>query len=205
MAVRIAGLALTAGCWAWAMSARPGAALIWVMPLLTFPISWLGRRLLDRDPTPERAAWVNVPVHYAMMSVLGSALFPAFRELLSRPTIEVPVLGPAVRALVLLTGFATFLTVLNLAIRGLGAPFAVRLSTRLATDWLYARTRNPMLLCTLAWFFCFGVWHQSAWFLLFLAISVAPGWIYFVKVYEERELEIRFGAAYAEYKVRTHF
>jgi protein-S-isoprenylcysteine O-methyltransferase Ste14 len=129
-----------------------------------------------------------------MMIVLGCSLFPAVRAILSLPTVTLPVLRHFAWGLVALTGGSTFLTVLNLAIRGLGAPFTMKLSTRLATDWMYAWTRNPMLLSTLAWFLCLGVWHQSAWFILFLAVSVGPGWLYFVKVYEERELEIRFGA-----------
>jgi protein-S-isoprenylcysteine O-methyltransferase Ste14 len=140
-----------------------------------------------------------------MMIALGNALFPALRDLLNTPTISLPVLRQVVRAIVLLTGFATFLTVLNLALRGFGAPFAVKLSSRLATDWMYAWIRNPMLLCTLAWFVCLGIWHRSAWFIALLAVSVTPGWIYFVKVYEERELEIRFGTAYEEYRARTPF
>jgi protein-S-isoprenylcysteine O-methyltransferase Ste14 len=206
---RLAGLALTVACWWWATTAaRSGTwslVQIWVGPLLAFPITWLGRNALASDPRPERAEGVNVVVHYAMMIVLGCSLFPAVRAILSMPTITLPVLRYFAWALVILTGVSTFLTVLNLAIRGLGAPFAVKLSTRLATEWMYSWTRNPMLLCALAWFLCLGVWHQSAWFILFLAVSVAPGWIHFVKVYEERELEIRFGAAYAEYRARTPF
>jgi protein-S-isoprenylcysteine O-methyltransferase Ste14 len=81
----------------------------------------------------------------------------------------------------------------------------VRLSGRLATDWMYAWTRNPMLLCTLAWFACLGIWHQSTWFLALLAVSVTPGWIFFVRVYEERELELRFGRSYLEYRQRVPF
>jgi protein-S-isoprenylcysteine O-methyltransferase Ste14 len=101
------------------------------------------------------------------------------------------------------TGFAAFLTVLNLAVRGLGAPFAVKLSSRLATDWTYGWTRNPMLLCSLAWLFSLALWYRSIWLIVWFAVSVAPGWIFFVKRYEERELQIRFGASYEEYKART--
>ena len=106
-------------------------------------------------------------------------------------------------ALVILTGFAAFLTVLNLTVRGLGAPFAVKLSSKLATGWMYAWTRNPMLLCSLAWLFSLGLWYRSLRVIVWLAVSVSPGWIFFVKVYEERELQIRFGPGYEEYRRRT--
>ena len=209
LGARLAGLALTVACWFWASRARLGEAgtmaLVWVTPLLAFPIARWGRRRLDAYPTPRRVKWITVLVHYGMGIALGSSMFAALGALFQRPTLEAPVLGEAVRVLVLLTGLATFLTVLNLAVRGLGAPFAVKLSRHLATDWMYARTRNPMIFCTLAWFLCLGIRHQSAWFVVYLAVSIAPGLLYFVRVYEERELGFRFGPAYAEYRARTPF
>jgi len=91
----------------------------------------------------------------------------------------------------------------NLALKGLGAPFAIALSKKLATDWLYAWTRNPMLLVVLAFLLSLGVWFQSALFVLWVLTLVTPALLGFVKIYEERELEIRFGASYLEYKSRT--
>jgi len=38
------------------------------------------------------------------------------------------------------------LTVINLALKGFGAPFFIVLSRKLAADWLYAWTRDPMVL-----------------------------------------------------------
>ena len=61
----------------------------------------------------------------------------------------IPVARQVVWGLVMVTGAGTVLTVANLAIRGLGAPFAVKLSSRPATDCLYAWTRYPMVLCNL--------------------------------------------------------
>ena len=206
---QVAGLAVTVACWVWAANGQRSeawnVALIWCAPLLTFPITLLGRKALDARLGVRRAEWVNVAVHYAMMIALGVGIFPGFRLLMKQPVVATPVLAQLVAAVVVLTGIATFLTVLNLAWRGLGAPFAVKLSSRLATDWMYGWTRNPMLLCTLAWFLSLAQWHQSAWGVLWIAVSVAPGWIFFVRLYEERELEIRFCASYAEYRARTPF
>ena len=91
----------------------------------------------------------------------------------------------------------------NLALKGLGAPFAIALSKKLAVDWLYAWTRNPMVLAALAFLLSLGIWFQSALFVLWVLILFAPALLVFVKVYEERELEVRFGASYQEYKSRT--
>jgi protein-S-isoprenylcysteine O-methyltransferase Ste14 len=105
--------------------------------------------------------------------------------------------------LVITTGAASLLTVINLALKGLGAPFAIALSRKVAVDWLYAWTRNPMVLAALACLLSLGIWFQSTLFVLWVAVLFAPALLFFVKVYEERELEIRFGASYLEYKSRT--
>jgi protein-S-isoprenylcysteine O-methyltransferase Ste14 len=61
------------------------------------------------------------------------------------------------------------------------------------------------LLATLAWLAAFGLLQRSALFVLWVVTVVAPAWIVFLKVYEERELEIRFGAAYLKYRAATPF
>jgi protein-S-isoprenylcysteine O-methyltransferase Ste14 len=38
---------------------------------------------------------------------------------------------------------------------------------------------------------------------LWVLILFAPALLFFVKVFEERELEFRFGASYLEYKSKT--
>ena len=86
-----------------------------------------------------------------------------------------------------------------------GAPFALALSEKLASEWMYAWSRNPMLLAGLALLLSVGLWFQSAFFLLWALLLVTPAMIFFMKVYEERELEIRFGASYLEYRSRTPF
>jgi protein-S-isoprenylcysteine O-methyltransferase Ste14 len=60
-----------------------------------------------------------------------------------------------------------------------------------------------MLLATLAWLLCLGLWRQSAWFVLWVVFILSPGLIFFVWKYEERELRIRFGPAYEAYRART--
>jgi protein-S-isoprenylcysteine O-methyltransferase Ste14 len=62
-----------------------------------------------------------------------------------------------------------------------------------------------MVLSTLAALLSAGIYFQSLYFILWVILLEAPSWIYFLKVYEERELEIRFGASYVEYKAKTPF
>jgi protein-S-isoprenylcysteine O-methyltransferase Ste14 len=97
------------------------------------------------------------------------------------------------------------LTVVDLAVGGLGLPFAAARSRKVVTRWLYARCRNPMgmygLLCCIA---C-AVWLQSLHAFLWTTLWLAPAWILFVRLYEERELEIRFGEFYLQYRARAPF
>ena len=60
-----------------------------------------------------------------------------------------------------------------------------------------------MVLATLACLLSFGVWIRSTLFLVWALLLVTPAWLVFLKTYEERELEIRFGKPYLDYKART--
>jgi protein-S-isoprenylcysteine O-methyltransferase Ste14 len=171
--------------------------------LLVFPVVWLGRMILDRKPTASRAVWITTFVHYSLGILFG---VPIIRAITSHQdwsgwTLPIPVEIGLV--LLIITGAALLLTVVNLALKGFGAPFAIALSRKLAADWLYAWTRNPMVLAALAFLLSLGIWFQSALFVVWVFILFAPALLFFVKVYEERELEIRFGASYLEYKFRT--
>jgi len=62
--------------------------------------------------------------------------------------------------------------------------------------------RNPMVLAGLAFLLSLGIWFQSALFVLWVLISVLHRIAVLRKVFEERELEFRFGASYLETKRR---
>ena len=171
--------------------------------LLTLPIVWLGRRMLDRDQAANRVAWTTTFVHVALGCLFGVAITRALATHQDWFGWVLPVPSYVGLALVIITGAAVLLTVATLALKGLGAPFFIVLSRKLATDWLYAWTRNPMVLAMLAFLLSLGIWFQSVLFVLWVLILFAPALLFFVKVYEERELEIRFGASYLDYKSRT--
>jgi protein-S-isoprenylcysteine O-methyltransferase Ste14 len=204
---RIALLALTLFIWLWALnqpiSNTMNLILIIGSVLLVFPIVWLGRVILDKEPTMSRAVWITTFVHYAVGIPFGVAIIQAITTHQDWSGWALPIPTGIGLALVIITGAAVLLTMVNLALKGLGAPFAIALSRKLAVDWMYAWTRNPMVLAALALLLSLGIWFQSALFALWVLILFAPALLFFVKVYEERELEIRFGASYLEYKSRT--
>ncbi|MGB7538089.1 MAG: methyltransferase [Anaerolineales bacterium] len=171
--------------------------------LLVFPVVWAGRMLLNRLPAASLTAWIVTIVHYLLMTLFGAAILRAIASYPDWPGPILPIPVEIGLALVLLTGAGLLLTVINLALKGLGAPFAIALSRKLASDWMYAWTRNPMALCLLAFLLALGIWYRSVLFVLWILFLVAPAWLAFLKVFEERELEIRFGASYLEYRSRT--
>lgn len=171
--------------------------------VLVFPLVWIARLVLDRNPTTNRAAWMTTFVHYTLGILFGVPLIRAMLTHRDWAGWVLPIPVEIGLMLVIITGTFTLMTVANLALKGFGAPFAIALSRKLAVDWMYAWTRNPMVLNALALLLALGIWYQSALFVLWALFVVTPALLFFVKVFEERELEIRFGASYLEYKART--
>jgi protein-S-isoprenylcysteine O-methyltransferase Ste14 len=205
--IKVALLVLIWIIWWWAINAPLSYAvnlsIIAGGVLLVFPLVWLGRKILDRRHTGSQVAWTTTFVHFVLGFLFG---VPIIRAVITYPDWigwVLPVPSEIGLALVLISGAAFLLVVVNLALKGLGAPFYIALSRKLAVDWLYAWTRNPMVLAALALLLSLGIWFQSALFVLWALILFAPALLFFVKVYEERELEFRFGASYLEYKSRT--
>jgi protein-S-isoprenylcysteine O-methyltransferase Ste14 len=171
--------------------------------LLTFPLVWLGRKILDRHQTIGHAVWTTTFVHFGLGFTFGVPIIRAVTTYQDWSVWVLPVPSEIGLVLVIIAGAAFLLIVVNLALKGFGAPFFIALSRKLAAEWLYAWTRNPMALAGLAFFVSLGIWFQSALFVLWVLIVFAPAYVFFVKMFEERELEIRFGASYLEYKSRT--
>jgi protein-S-isoprenylcysteine O-methyltransferase Ste14 len=205
--LRIALLAVIWTVWWWTLSVPfsdvLNISIIIGCVLLVFPFVWLGRKMLDKNPTTSRVAWITTLVHSGLGILFG---MPIIRAVITHEDWSgwvLPIPAEIGLLLVMVTGVAFLLVVVNLGLKGFGAPCFIALSQKLVVDWLYAWTRNPMVLAALALLLSLGIWYQSALFVLWVLIGFAPALLFFVKVYEERELEFRFGASYLEYKSRT--
>ncbi|HLD94942.1 MAG TPA: methyltransferase [Anaerolineales bacterium] len=171
----------------------------------SYPTVWIGRRLLDAKPSKEQMQWVTTGVHFLLLLCLGTAIIAAIITANDWRGWAIPLDKSISYWLMVVTSLIAFATVVNLALRGWGAPFAITLTRRLATDWMYAWTRNPMVLSTLAFFVALGLWLQSTLFVLWVLLWLTPAFVFFLKVYEERELEIRLGKSYLDYRAKTSF
>jgi protein-S-isoprenylcysteine O-methyltransferase Ste14 len=178
-------------------------SLIFGGVLLAYPLVWIGRKILDRHKTVKHAELTTTFVHFGLGFTFGVPIVKALSTYKQWTGWILPIPSEIGLVLVIITGTATALTVLNLALKGLGAPFFIVLSKKLTADWLYAWTRNPMVLAALALLISLGIWFQSLMFLVWSLIFFSPALIFFIKVFEERELEFRFGVSYLEYKSKT--
>lgn len=205
--INLIGLMLTWIVWLWMINQTLSSGMAFGIAvggvLAIIPVVLLGRRLLDRQPTIERADILTNIVHYSIAIFFGSAVIAATKLGLSSPSWPVALPAWLGLGLMIISGLAVLLVIINLAIKGSGAPFAVILTRSVATEWMYAWTRNPMVVSALAFLVGLGLWLQSALFLVWVLVVVSPAFFMYLKVYEERELEIRFGEAYLEYRTTT--
>jgi protein-S-isoprenylcysteine O-methyltransferase Ste14 len=186
--------------------ALPPALLLAVALLGPFGLlvsAWIGRRALDRDPAPEPAQRITEVFHIVVMALLGSAAIAAVRYFQANPGWYFPMPDWLGLTLVILAALLLLASTANLILSGLGVPIAVLQTRRLASDWLYAWTRNPIVLSALVLLICMGMWLHSTWLVLWTLLLLTPVAVAVLRVFEERELEIRFGEDYLEYKART--
>ena len=99
-----------------------------------------------------------------------------------------------------------FLAVSNKAIRALGSGAnAFRLTRRIVEKDIYMYTRNPMSLG----YYLFGIslgWMSGSTLLtLYVLLGIIPAHVFFLKFFEELELELRFGESYQQYKQKVPF
>ncbi len=205
--INFLGLAATWLFWLWLVvtSRSPAQNLLITIggSLIVIPLVFAGRLLLDRQPEPQRAEWITIAFHYLIAITLGSSVIAGASLGQTATRWPSPLPAWTGMALMLVSGAALTLIVLNLTVKGLGSPFALALTRVVAADWAYAWTRNPMVLSALAFLVGLGLWLNSGLFLVWVLVVLSPViWIY-LRVYEERELEIRLGQRYLDYKEKT--
>jgi protein-S-isoprenylcysteine O-methyltransferase Ste14 len=87
---------------------------------------------------------------------------------------------------------------------GRGTPIPLMATQKLVVERPYTYCRNPMTLGTMAFYLGIAIWTGSLSALI-LALIYPVGISIYIKLFEEKELEQRFGLEYLEYKQRTPF
>lgn len=99
-----------------------------------------------------------------------------------------------------------FLGITNKLLRSLGSGAnAFRLTKRIVADDVYQRTRNPMSLGFYLFALALGFASGSTFVSAAVFLGLIPAHIFFLKYFEELELELRFGESYLEYKKSVPF
>jgi protein-S-isoprenylcysteine O-methyltransferase Ste14 len=88
--------------------------------------------------------------------------------------------------------------------KGSGAN-AFRLTRKVVESDIYQRTRNPMSLGFYLWSLGLGLIASSTLATLVVVLGFIPAHIFFLKFFEELELELRFGEPYKQYKSKVPF
>jgi protein-S-isoprenylcysteine O-methyltransferase Ste14 len=87
---------------------------------------------------------------------------------------------------------------------GRGTPIPLMATQKLVDKKPYTYCRNPMTLGTTAFYLGIAIWTGSL-SALGLSLVYPVGILIYIKLFEEKELEERFGVEYLEYKRKTPF
>ncbi len=172
----------------------------------------LGVRL-RRRPSKERAEAYSRTMHFLFFAGLGapfivSIFYPGLSNLDALLGLAPLPWRPffLIAGVILVVPGLYLLTVSNKLLRAMGSGAnAFRLTQRIVELDIYKRTRNPMslgyYLATLGLSFITG----STLLTLYVLLGIIPAHIFFLRFFEERELELRFGEAYRQYRQSVPF
>lgn len=144
-----------------------------------------------------------LPLFYVIFN--QSLIIYNFDKLLNIPSLPFPVISKTIGIVMIVIGTSLItLAIIFLLVIGEGL-FAFSLTKKVVDDLLYKHTRNPMVLGLFLTVVGVGLLACSTFFTLWSLIGLIPVDIFFLKFIEERELEMRFGQPYREYKKRVPF
>jgi protein-S-isoprenylcysteine O-methyltransferase Ste14 len=99
-----------------------------------------------------------------------------------------------------------FMAVTNKLLRAIGnGTNAFVLTKHVVNADIYKRTRNPMSLGFYLLAIALGLTTGSTFTTLAAVLCIIPSHLIFIKYFEEKELELRFGESYLEYKKNVPF
>jgi protein-S-isoprenylcysteine O-methyltransferase Ste14 len=99
-----------------------------------------------------------------------------------------------------------FMGMSNKSLRALGSGAnAFRLTTRIVERDIYQYTRNPMSLGYYLIGLALGFISGSTLLTLYVVLGIIPAHLFYLKFFEELELDLRLGDSYRQYKQKVPF
>lgn len=173
---------------------------------------WLGLRIrrAQTRPAAERASRVSHALFWTCL--LGPGLVGLFYPGLTHYDRLLGIGPLPLRPVALVAGLPLLAAGLGLMAAanralvriGRGAP-AFLLTERLVTQGIYGRTRNPMSLGYYAACLGLGLIAGSVTVTLGALLVVVPAHLFNLRYFEDRELELRHGDAYRDYRRQVAF
>lgn len=168
---------------------------------------------LRRNPSKENAEKSSRVMHFLFFAgqifppIVG-LFYPGithFDELVGLQPLPLKTLFLVVGILLAVPGFY-FMVVTNKLLRSIGSGTnAFVLTKHVVNDDVYKRTRNPMSLGFYLLAVALGFVTGSTFATLVALLGIIPSHLIFIKYFEEKELELRFGESYLEYKKNVPF
>lgn len=168
---------------------------------------------LRRNPSKENAEKSSRVMHFLFFAgqifppIVGLFYpgFTKFDKLLGLEPLPFKTVFLVLGIILFIPGFY-FMAVTNKLLRSLGSGTnAFILTKRVVNDDVYKRTRNPMSLGFYLLALGTGFVSGSTVVTLLVVLAVIPSHLLFIKYFEEKELELRFGESYMEYKKQVPF
>jgi protein-S-isoprenylcysteine O-methyltransferase Ste14 len=191
-----------------------GAIVFQVVGVLVFAITTLTcGRLIRRSPDLGYAHRPIRIVHFCYWFFLVlpagvASVYPGLTRLdavLGLRSLPGGVLVSVLGGLLFLVGWYYMSASSRLLARmGKGAA-AFKFPKLVVSNGVYDHVRNPMALGSYLSLLCAGLMTHSTYFFFFNLLVVVPSHIYYVRYFEEFEVELRLGGTYIEYKQRTPF
>lgn len=168
---------------------------------------------LRKNPAKENAEKSSRVMHFLFFAGLvapGSIMlfFPGLTHLDGLIGMQPLPWKPFFLVLGILLGIPGlyFLGISNKSLRALGSGAnAFRLTKQIVETDVYQRTRNPMSFGYYLGGIALGFVSGSRLLTLVVLLGVIPAHLFFLKFFEELELELRFGETYKEYKGKVPF
>lgn len=107
-------------------------------------------------------------------------------------------------SLILIGGFYGFWSIYSQLSRASGTPLPMMPTQKLLIDGPFKQCRNPMTFGTITAYLGVGILVGSLASIIFILI-IGGLLLTYLKCFEERELEMRFGEAYLNYKKNSSF
>ena len=180
--------------------------------LSLYLITIIGRRLLNKgegfDYARHLAGFIHPIYAFGLVGFMVTTVVLAHKSphpfpLLPEPNISSPLSLPISRLLFLFAIVVGLPGIAGLARRRVGP---LRLMTEeFVKGGIRRYLRNPMSLGGYLFLIAYSIRFPSPYLLLATLIGLIPAHIFYLKIYEEKELELKFGEEYLEYKKEVPF